>query len=294
MATNGYLCLPDDVAESLVGYFVTVRGLVQGNMQGSHRSPNFGSSVEFAEYRRYSPGDPVSRIDWSVYARTDKYVIRRFQEETNLRAIIMLDSSESLGFSGNGGIKFDYAKKIAAAMMYVLVHQGDSAGLVLFDKKITQQFEPVSSMDGLGNILKKLDEVNASGKSDIEESINAVAQTLSGKTLVVVVSDFLQEPDSIIKGINRLRHDGHEVTLFHVMDKGELELGFDGVAEISELETGRKLLVEADEVRESYHRAVEEYLDKLSQGATLSGADYCLTNTDVSVRDAIAMRAVLK
>lgn len=285
---SGYKFLPAELAESVRDLTITVRRPVHGTIEGLHRSPNFGASVEFAEYREYTPGDPPSLIDWAVYARSDRYVIRRFHEETNLRAAILLDTSESLDFRDEGPVsKMDYASFLAAGLMYALVNQGDSVALMTFDNGIRRAFEPVGTFEGLRPLLLGLEEIKPSGQSDIEAAMHQAAAMIHSKSLVVLITDCLQESSRIIRGLQHLYHDGHNILVLHVMDWGERRLSFGGVAELRELETGEKLVVEIDEISDAYRTAVERHVQELRIGCAGCLADYYLVDTRTLVQEAL-------
>jgi uncharacterized protein (DUF58 family) len=280
--------LPPDMAERLKGFTLNVRRPVQGPRQGMHRSPAYGASVEFAEYREYAPGDPPGLIDWAVYARSDKYMVRRYQEETNLRAWVMLDTSESLAFRQAGRLtKLDYAATLAAGLLLVLVNQGDSAGLATFDRDLKTVLPCTASHDGLVRHLKALDEVKAGGKGDIERSLHALADRLQSRSLVIVISDFLEPPDGILRGLWRLHHDRHAVVVLHVLDGGELTLGAEGAAELRELETGARMSLETDSLRTAYVREVQRYLEEMRLGCAACLAEYHFVDTRLPVEEHI-------
>lgn len=280
--------LPPEFADRLRGLGVTVRHPVEGGLQGQHRSPHHGSSVEFADYREYTRGDPPNRIDWAVYARTDRHMIRRYQEETNLRAHVLLDTSESMAFSTAGRpAKMDYACRLAAGLMFVLVNQSDAAGLTLFNDTIQKTFPPAGSFSGLRPLLLALDEIKPAGHSQIERTLHAVAEQIQRRSLVILISDLLQDPADILRGIRHLRHNLHEVMVLHTLDAAELSLNFSGLAELRELETGARLTVHADEIRDAYAREVEKYLDELRRGCLGSLADYQLMDTRTPVGEAL-------
>ena len=281
-----YTCLPPETADRLRRLTLRVRVPVEGPRQGLHRSPHFGSSVEFAEYREYTPGDPPNLIDWAVLARSDRYVVRRFQEETSLRAWIALDVSGSLAFREHGrASKLDYARQLAAALLFVLVNQGDSAGLLLFDSAIRARLEPAASLESLRPLLLALDAVSPAGRSDIESALHALAGRLTSRSLVIVISDLLEDPAAITRGLRHLHHDRHDVIVLHVMDGGETALSLEGPAELRELETGARLIVEADDLRAAYAREVAGYLDALRRGAAACMALYRFVDTRVPVPD---------
>lgn len=284
--------LPPALADRLGGLGISVKRPVVGAQQGLHRSPNYGASVEFAEYREYRPGDPVNQIDWAVYGRSDRYMIRRYQEETNVRGYVLLDTSESLGFQASGPMtKLEYGCFLAASMLYILVRQGDTAGLMTFDTAVREGFAPAGSFEGLRPMLQHLEKLGASGGSDIEAALHDAAGRLRARSLVIVISDLLRPAEGILRGLRHLEHDGHDVTVIHVLDPGELDLGLEGLAEIRELETGRRLLVDAGDMRESYRRAVERHLDRLRLGCAQSAVDYFQVSTKMAVEEAVHLRA---
>jgi uncharacterized protein (DUF58 family) len=279
-----YKFLPPQLAERLRGLGLSVRRPVEGAMQGLHRSPHHGSSVEFADYREYTRGDPPSLIDWAIYARSDRYVIRRYQEETNLRAHLLMDISESMSFRDAGlHSKMDYACFLAAALMLVLVGQSDSAGLTLFNDEIRRTFPPVGSLEGLRPLLLALEEIKPSGRSQIEQALHQTAEKIRRRSLVILLSDLLQEPAGIIRGIQHLRHNKHEVLILQPLDAAELSLNFAGLAELRELETGARLPVEGEEIREAYASEVGKFLEEIRRGCLGSLADYHLIDTRTPV-----------
>jgi uncharacterized protein (DUF58 family) len=283
-----YKFLPPELAERLRGLGLAVRRPVEGAMQGLHRSPHHGSSVEFADYREYAPGDPPSLVDWAIYARSDRYVIRRYQEETNLRAHFLLDISESMRFRETGlHSKMDYACYLAAALMLVLLGQSDSAGLTLFNDELRQTFPPAGSLGGLRPMLLALEEIRPSGRSQIEQALHQTADRIQRRSLVILISDLLQEPAGLIRGIQHLRHNKHEVLILQPLDGAELSLNFSGLAELRELETGARLPVEAGEVREAYANEVRKFLEEIRRGCLGSAADYHLIDTRTPVEETL-------
>ena len=281
-----YKFLPPQLADRLRGLGVNMRRPVEGALQGLHRSPHYGSSVEFADYREYAPGDPPNRIDWSVYARSDRYVIRRYQEETNVRAYILLDTSESMAFRDAGKLsKMDYACYLAASLMFVLVGQSDAAGLTLFNDGVQKTLPPVSSMGGLRPMLQALEAVKPAGPSKIETALHTLAEQVKRRSLIILISDLLQNPADTIRGIQHLQHNKHEVLVLHVLDAAEINLNFGGLNELRELETGARLPVHGDEVREAYAEEVRKFLDEVRRGCLGCHADYHLVDTRVPVEE---------
>lgn len=267
---------------------------MQGGIQGLHRSPDLGASVEFAEYRDYAEGDAPNLIDWTVFAKTDRYMIRRFQDETSLRACILVDASASLHFRQTGPVtKFEYACSLAAGLMYQLVNQGDAVSLVFFTDRVTRHFEPVASVETLSPILLEMENIEAKGAGNIEKSLHEAAEMLKRRTLVVVISDLLQPPAQLARGIQHLEHNRHDVTVFHVLDAAEIALPMHGLVELRDLETHDKLLIEADEIRPRYAKSIQGYLSEISRVCTACGTHYFTVETRTPMLDALAKRANL-
>ncbi len=286
-----YKFLPPELADRLHGLSLTVRRPVEGAKQGAHRSPHHGASVEFSDYREYSRGDPPNLIDWAVMARSDRCVIRRYIEETNLRAVLLLDISESMAFQEEGlHSKIDYASFLVAGLAYILIHQGDSAGLVLFNEKIQTQLPPAGSVEGLRPLLLALEAIKPAGRSAIEETLHAIADQVRLRTLMILLSDCLRDPADLLRGIRHLHHNGHEVTVLHVMDPAEMRLGFSGLVELRELETGQKLRLQAEEYREAYATEVQRHIETLRRGCIDCFADYHLIDTRTPVEAALHLR----
>ena len=287
-----YKFLPPQLADRLAGYSLSVRRPVAGGRQGLHRSPHRGSSLEFAEYREYIPGDSPNLIDWAVYARSDRYVIRQFQEETNLRAYILLDISASLDYREDGSCtKMEYACFLAAGLMYLLIRQGDSVGLLTFDRIVRDHFDPVGTFEGLRPLLMALEAIQPKSAGNIEAAIHQAAGLIRSRSLVLVISDLLQPPAEIVRGIRHLHHDGHDITVWHVLDRAEVRLPFAGLVEIRELESGERMVVDVDEIRQAYAREFQSYLAQLRFGCTECLADYLLVDTNTNVEEALVRRA---
>lgn len=287
---NGHRCLPAALADRLQECAISPRLVPSSSGQGRHRARTNGASVEFADYRRYVPGDPPNRIDWAVYARTDRVLIRRFEDETALRVHVVLDTSESMSFSGASPItKLAYASQLAAGLLYVAVHQGDNAHLHTIDKSVTTHGHTRSSAT-LPPLLSIIDGVVAAGRSTIAMALQTFAAAKPQSGLVVVISDFLEEAEGIASAVRVLRHAGHRVQLWQVLDRAELQLsmnGSDGLLELAELETGRKLLVEVDEFREAYQREAAAHLSRLRDGCASALAGYRLCETSEPVDHAL-------
>ena len=294
MATkfDTYKFLPSSVADNLRNLQLSVTKRMAGGMQGRHSASTFGSSVEFAEYREYMQGDPIDRIDWNVYARTDKYVIRRFHDEVNIRANILLDVSESMAFQNAGPMsKMDYGCHLAAAMMYLMVNQGDSVSLITIDDDLRDIHEPASSLGTLRPMLKALEAIEPKGESNFETSLTKATEFIKGRSMVVVISDLLQDPRKMLKGLGSLGYAGHDVTVFHVLDPSEIRLPQDGLIEVEFLESHQKRNVDLDDFRDLYLQRIRQYLDDVRIGCANEGANYILVDTSTDLHDALLKRA---
>lgn len=286
-----YRYLPAHIAERLRGIEIGVRRPMDGSKQGLHRSPAFGSSVEFAEYREYMPGDPISQIDWPVYARSDRYVIRRFHEDVSIRCYVLLDISGSMGYKGSGAMsKIEYGSYLAASMLYVMIQQSDTSSLITFDSQIRSYHEPTGTFTRLKPMLLELEDLKPGKAGDIEAVLHNAAELIKGRALVMIISDFLQEPEKIIRGINHLYHDGKDVTLFHLMDPTELNMAISGLLEVVSMEQEGKLIVDFGRIKESYLKQLRLYLDQLRTGCQRIRADYIFADTGMDVYDAILQR----
>lgn len=280
--------LPPGLAEAVRRLGIRVRRPVRGRGEGLHRSSEHGASVEFAEYRPYTPGDPPGRIDWPVYARSDRYLVRRSQEETSLVATILLDTSGSMAYREAGPrSKMEHACFLAAGLMYALAGQGDAAGLFTFADRLETLLPPVGTLAGLRPALETLERLRPHGRSDIEAAMLATADRIAPRGLVICISDFLQPAEQIARGLRRLAHDGHNVIMMHVCDGGERRLAFGGLAELRDMETGRRLTVETDEVRDAYERAAAAHIETLGHACAEVPGDYHLVDTREAVETAL-------
>src|SRR5690606_37579043 len=212
--------------------------VVKGFLQGLHASPFHGFSVEFSEHRRYSPGDDPKDIDWLVYAKTDKYYVKKFEAETNITGYLVMDASESMGYTYRQDItKFDYAVCLAAALCYLMIHQQDPVGLITFDEKIRSSLAPKSKRAHLGNVLSLLARLKPSGNTEVAKSLTQLAAMLRHRSLVMLFSDLLTEIKPLMQALHRLRHRGHDIILFHILDEAEVRFPFEGLVELEDPET---------------------------------------------------------
>ncbi|MGW8282565.1 MAG: DUF58 domain-containing protein, partial [Gemmatimonadota bacterium] len=262
---------------------LVARGVVEGFLIGLHRSPHRGFSVEFAENRPYYPGDDIRFLDWRMYARSDRWYLKQFEEETNLRAYIVIDTSLSMDWSSDPTRripKLDYARLLAASMSNLLLRQGDAAGLVAFDDRIRVHVTPKASRRHLATVLHQLSALEGGGRSEAGSAMRDVAIRLRRRGLIVLLSDLLVDPAGTRRALHFLRHRGHEVLVFHIMDPGERELPASGDAVYFDPETGDELRTSAAALRGEYAAAVDRAVVGWRRECRKMGADYHLLTTD--------------
>jgi uncharacterized protein (DUF58 family) len=252
------------------------RSVVDGVINGSHRSPYFGASVDFAEHRGYVPGDDIRRVDWRVFARTDKYYIKEFEADSNANFSVLLDVSKSMAF-GTRITKLDYAKTLAACLTYLVSKQRDRVGLVTFDEEVIDHVPP--SAKHVDVVLHTLDRVQARRPGRFGVPIRKLAEHFGRRGIVVVISDFYEEPDEILDAVSLIRFRGNDVILFHVLDPAEIDFSFDDASSFEDLESGEQLPVVPDALREQYRAMIREHIAALTTKSAAQRVDYNLLNT---------------
>jgi len=279
----------------LGGIEFIAREVVEGFMMGLHRSPHRGFSAEFAELRAYQAGDDLRYIDWRMYGRSDRYYVKQFEEETNLRAHILLDVSESMGWSSDPGVlptKLWYAKHLAASLALILLRQGDSVGMAAFHDKIVERVQARGGRRQWQELARKLQPLEATGGTSAEGALKDIAVRLKRRGLVVLLSDLLVSRPETLTALKFLRHHGHEVLVFHLVDPGERELPPASEARFFDPETGDELLISVADIREEYREAVKEALDEWRRDLRPHGIEYEVVDTNTSL--ARALRAYLR
>ncbi len=256
--------------------------IVKGFLQGLHASPFHGFSVEFSEHRKYTPGDDPQDIDWLVYAKTDKYYIKKFEAETNITGYLVMDLSRSMGYTLRQQLnKFDYGICLAAALFYLMIHQQDPVGLITFDEKIRQSLPPRSKRTQLARVLSLLANLRPAGQTDIAKSLTQIAAMLKHRSLVMLFSDLFAEPEPVLHALRRLRHGGHDVILFHILDEAEAQFPFDGLVEFEEPETHEKIQVDAGTFRDDYMSGIQEFCETYRRECFQIGIDYVQLDTSM-------------
>jgi len=274
MAVDLKQFLPPDAVARIARLELQARNVVEGFLSGQHRSPYFGQSIEFAQHREYAPGDDVRRIDWKVWSKTDKYYIKQYEEETNLRTTLVVDVSESMQFGSGKVTKFDYACTIAAAVAYLLLRQQDAVSLLAFDDQVRGIAPSRSRQTHLGSILSVLMQESPSRKTDIFEILKYVANEKTHRGMVVLISDLFVPRDGLFKGLRLLRRRGHEVLVFQVLDDQEIDFNFTGTTRFEGLEQSGQLVCDPRSLREGYLKAMHAFLDEIRRNCAGSVIDY--------------------
>jgi uncharacterized protein (DUF58 family) len=258
---------------------LVARQVVEGFLTGRHRSPYHGFSVEYLDHRAYTPGDEIRALDWKILARTNKYYIKLFQDETNLRAHILLDCSKSMAFTSGGLSKFAYGSYLVAALAHLMLHQNDAVGLVLFDREVRQFLAPKARPAQLRRILELLEETPLQADTDVGPILHHVAERIKRRGLIIVISDFLDDAAKIANGLQHFRHNRHEVIVFHVMDDAELTFPYDRATRFKDMEGAGQVVANPKSLRSRYIARMDAFIDSLKQICFERDISYNLANT---------------
>jgi uncharacterized protein (DUF58 family) len=266
-----------------------VRAITEGLLTGLHKSPHHGQSVEFAEHKEYAPGDEVRLIDWKAYGKFDKYYVKKFEQETNLRAYLVVDASGSMGYRGDPGrmTKLEYASAMAASLAYLLVRQQDAAGLVLVAGEVRSALPPRATAGHLMPFVHALEAARAEGPTDLGEAVDWVMQHAPRRSSVLVFSDLFDREERVLRRIAQLGKRRHEVTLFHVLDPAELEFPFEDPTLFLSMEDGRQVEANGRDMRRGYLELLGRWLEETRRTALESDVDYALCRTDAALDEVL-------
>lgn len=304
----------------LAGMELVARLVVEGFISGMHKSPYHGFSVEFVEHRQYMPGDEIRYIDWKMYGKSDRYYVKKFEEETNLKSYLLLDTSGSMAlkgeerkakgkdrevlYSGTSHLsKFEYSCYLAACLAYLMLKQRDSVGLLVFDDQLRSYIPPRLGPKHLHALISELENVDASPgrKTNISATFHELAQRIVRRGLIIVISDLdpnLHRPEQVLRSLKHFRHKKHEVIVFHILDPAELKFSFDGPILFRDLETQEQLFVEAELLKDEYLRQINELISQYKNGCGASSIDYVQMDTsvpfDYALSQYLSMRAKIR
>lgn len=261
--------------------------VVEGALSGIHKSPYKGYSIEFLEHKEYSPGNEIKHVDWKVYARTDKYYIKQFEEETNLKCYIFLDTSGSMGYKSTGISKFEYAATLAASMAYLLLKQSDAVGLVSFSDKMLQYVPPRSRITHLHFFVNALRELKVAGKSNVSTVLNEFIEKIGRHSLIIVISDFFDDTKKIIHQLKYFQFRKNEVVLFHILDPYELTFPFENVTFFESMEDDRRILAEPKSIKERYLSGINRFIENFRHDCHENQIDYWLIDSSTPLDQAL-------
>jgi uncharacterized protein (DUF58 family) len=287
--------LDPDVLTGISGLDLIARTVVDGFVAGLHRSPDFGFSQEFAEYRAYTPGDDLRHVDWNVFARTERAYLKRYRGETNSLLTVLLDASQSMEFSSHAVNKMDYARYVAASLFYLAIHnQRDAAGLIVFDDEVRNYIRPSTRQGQLARLLSGLELAEPRARTDFGKPMRHFQEFLRRRGLVVIISDFYESPESIVRTIEPLRFHGNEVVLFHILDPQEIRPLLGEPAIFVDMETKQQMEVTPDYARKEYRGKMTAHIAELRERSRGAGMDYFLLETDrpldAALREYLAIR----
>lgn len=264
------------------------RTVVEGFMVGYHKSPYHGFSVEFSQHRPYMQGDSIKNLDWKVFAKSEKYFIKQYEEETNLLAHIILDTSKSMDYKNEGEItKFEYSKVLAASFIYLLLKQQDAVGLALYSSELKSYLRPKSKRTYLTQLLTEIEKYSPNSETKTSASINSIAEKISKRGLVIVISDFLDDPKEILSSLKKFYYKKNEVIIFHVLDPVEKNFNFKNDSIFIDMETKEELTTQPIQIQKAYYDEMKKYLDELKSGCNKYGFDYNLIDTTSSFDNAL-------
>ena len=289
--------MPEDVQSKFLDFQAVTRLMAQpllsrfpmeGTVSGHHKSPHRGSSVEFAEYRNYVPGDDIRRLDWRVYGRTDRFYMKEFEAETNLRCYLVLDGSGSMGFGAAQGRKLEYAKRLVATLAYLTVQQGDAVGLVVVGEELVTEIPPRRNPVHLKNIFEALNQLEAKGGTGLVGALHELAEKIRRRALVLIFSDFFCDPDPLLSCLQHLRFQKHDISVFQLLDRAELEFRFDRPMRFVDVESAYSLVTEPAIVRDEYLKQLHGSLAQLRAGCHQFRAEYREVVTDQNYERVLA------
>ena len=262
---------------------IVARSVVEGFISGLHRSPHRGFSVEFSEHRPYSPGDEPRHLDWVAYAKTDRYYVKQYEQETNLRCYILLDSSGSMNYaSTRGGLKkLEYGSFLASTLAYLMTRQQDAVGLVAFDHEVRLHMPPASSPAHFNEMCRRLEGLSTGEVTSLAKPFHDLAEMIKRRGLIIIISDLYDDESEVIRAIQHFRHKKHGIILFHVFDAAELEFPFRKLTQFVDLETNERYQVDPKAVREAYLAELRAFIDRHKKACSDADIEYVLVDTSV-------------
>lgn len=280
--------LPQKALSSVNNLEFLAKQIVEGFVTGLHKSPFHGFSAEFSQHKPYSPGDNIRYMDWKVYARSDRYYIKQFEEETNLRCTLLLDISKSMTYSSGSISKLQFAEIFTACLAYLMLKQRDATGLMLFDDEIRQNLTPKSVPVYIKDIIYSLNSITPGIDTNITNALHNIADSIKKRGLIILISDLLDNPENVISGIKHLKYNQHEIVVFHIVDEEETNFNFKGEFVFEDLETGQKIKTDSRFVRKEYIKLFQQHCELYKTKLTENHVDYVLLNTSTPIETALS------
>jgi len=282
MPTSTQVLTPEIISR-LNNLSLKARFVVEGFIVGLHKSPYHGFSVEFSEHRAYGLGDEIRHIDWKLWGKTDRYFVKQFEEETNLKSYLILDQSLSMNYQSEKISKLEYAQLLAASLGYLMLKQQDAVGLTLFDDRIRVNIPARSKRSHLNIILSKMENISSGPETHIAPVLHQTAEVIKKRGLIILISDLLDSPEDILSGLQHFRYKGHEVVVFHILDPQELKLDFPQRTRFLDMESGEEIITEPWHIQADYQRHMEAFCNYYKIQCRQNNIDYVLLSTDTSL-----------
>ena len=280
---NNNTQLTPELISRLNNLSLKARMVVEGFIVGLHKSPYHGFSVEFSEHRAYGYGDEIKHIDWKLFGKTDRFYIKQFEEETNLRSYILFDQSKSMEYGSNNITKLQYAQLLSASLSYLMIKQQDAVSLTLFDDKIVDYIPPRSKTSHLKIILSKMDQIRSGNDTKISPVLHQTAEMIKKKGLIILISDLFDNPNDIIEGLKHFRYKGHEVVVFHILDHQELHLEFDQNTRFKDIESGEEIITQPWHIKNDYQKSIKNFCKNFKNQFRINHIDYIILPTNESL-----------
>ena len=280
--------LSNESLSNLQNLHIKAKKVVEGFIVGLHRSPYHGFSVEFSDHRPYGLGDEVRHIDWKLWGKTDRFFVKRYEEETNLKAHLLIDCSQSMSYGSNNSNKLEYAKILGASLSYMLIKNQDAVGLYAFDSNVKKIIQPKSTKGHLSTILSEIEKLEAANKTNIAQAIHECADKTHKKGLVIVISDLLDDEHKILTSLKHLLYKGHEVIVFHILDNQEINLDFNDRVKFVDLENKHTIIADTRQLNKIYKKKISKFIDFYKKNCFKKKIDYVNVTTNQSLDIALS------
>ncbi len=280
--------LTPDIISRLNNLSLKARFVVEGFIVGLHKSPYHGFSVEFSEHRAYGAGDEIRHVDWKLWGKTDRFFIKQFEEETNLKSYLLVDQSLSMTYKSKKMTKLEYAQILAASLGYLMLKQQDAVGLTLFDDRIRVNIPARSKRSHLNIILSQMQNIIAGPETTIAPVLHKTAEAIKKRGLIILISDLFDDPDKVLSGLQHFRYKGHEVIVFHVLDPQELTLDFTQRTRFRDMESGEEIVTDPWHIQSDYQKSMEQFCDYIKSNCRQKNIDYVQLSTDLPLDMALS------